>query len=75
MASEDGLGEVELFKELSISVEGREVLRKQTMAVKPGTITVLMGPSGVGKSILSDVVFRLRGRGVGVSVSGSVGDA
>lgn len=75
MGGAENDGGIELFRSLSIRIQKRELLRDQSMTVSPGTITVLMGPSGVGKSILSDVVFGLRDHGSDIATSGSIGNA
>ena len=62
-----------LFKDLTIKLGSRVVLDKQSLAIRPGEVTVLMGPSGVGKSILADVAFGLSGRTTNVSITGAVG--
>ena len=52
-----------LFENLTAEVGARTLLKEQSLVVERGTITVLMGPSGVGKSVLADLVFNLPGRG------------
>ena len=48
-----------LCNDLSITIEERILLKKQSLLVTHGSVTVLMGPSGVGKSVLADVLFGL----------------
>ena len=66
-----------LFENLTLILKGQDriILNKQTLAIKPGEIVVLMGPSGVGKSILADVTFDLKGRTANLEVDGKVGTA
>ena len=49
--------EVELFRDLTISFTDRTLLSNQELSVPYGSITVLMGSSGVDKSVLADTVF------------------
>ena len=48
-----------LCRDLTIRLGSRVLLDKQSLSVEPGSVTVLMGPSGVGKSVLADVLFGL----------------
>ena len=67
--------EVELFRDLTISFTDRTLLSNQELSVPYGSITVLMGPSGVGKSVLADTVFRLDEARAETSVQGDIGSA
>ena len=40
------------FQRVSIAFEGPPVLRDVTFSVAPGETRVLLGPAGVGKSVL-----------------------
>ena len=48
---------IKLFADLTVSVGSRKLIERGTLEVQRGTVTALMGPSGVGKSILMDLVF------------------
>ncbi len=54
------------IKDLQASVEGKEILKGLSLAVKPGEVHAIMGPNGSGKSTLGNV---LTGRD-GYSVTG-----
>lgn len=41
------------LENLSVSVDGRTIINSVNLAVKSGTLTILMGPNGSGKSSLS----------------------
>ena len=71
----DADGHFPLFQGLTLAVGDRIILDDQSLTVHAGEIVVLMGPSGVGKSVLSDVVFGLEGRLSDVTVSGEIGVA
>lgn len=58
-----------MFKEMSYSVGGKEVLRQISGLVKPGQIMAIMGASGAGKSSLLDILARRHKSG---SVSGNI---
>ena len=60
-----------LFDNLTAELDGRTLLKEETLVIKPGEITVLTGPSGVDKSVLADLVFNLPGRG-GVQLQADV---
>jgi ABC-type multidrug transport system ATPase subunit/ABC-type transporter Mla maintaining outer membrane lipid asymmetry permease subunit MlaE len=49
-----------LCRNLTIYLGRRCLLSKVSLRVERGRVTVLMGPSGVGKSILADVLFGLQ---------------
>ena len=69
---------IELCRDLTIELGGRRLLAGGTLEAQPGEVTVLMGPSGVGKSILADVIFGIEdGRaGGGLEVTnGARGEA
>jgi len=44
---------------LSVSVEGRELLREVSLEIVPGKITVIVGGSGAGKSVLLRILAGL----------------
>jgi ABC-type nitrate/sulfonate/bicarbonate transport system ATPase subunit/ABC-type transporter Mla maintaining outer membrane lipid asymmetry permease subunit MlaE len=48
-----------LFRDLTVRIGDRVLVRDASLEVTPGEVTVLVGPSGVGKSVLADVAFRL----------------
>ena len=64
-----------LFDGLTLMLGNRLVLADQSLGVKPGEIVVIMGPSGVGKSVLADVTFGLRTRADTLYIDGEVGSA
>ena len=45
------------IKDLDVSVSEKEVLRKFNLEIEDGSIHVIMGPNGVGKSTLSRVIM------------------
>jgi ABC-type multidrug transport system ATPase subunit/ABC-type transporter Mla maintaining outer membrane lipid asymmetry permease subunit MlaE len=49
-----------LCQNLTIYLGSRCLLSQVSLQVERGRVTVLMGPSGVGKSILADVIFGLQ---------------
>ena len=55
--------EITLFRKLTMKIGDRTLLKEQDLRVSKGTITILMGPSGIGKSMLSDAVFNVEVRG------------
>ena len=65
---------IELFDDLSIRIATRTLVDRQSLSVERGKITVLTGASGVGKSILADVVFAVP-TAPGLTVEGTVGEA
>ena len=65
---------VEIFSNLSVRLGGRTLVDRQSLRVETGKITVLTGASGVGKSILADVVFAAPAA-PGLAVDGKVGEA
>ena len=66
-----------LCRNLTIYLGRRCLLSNVSMQVERGRVTVLMGPSGVGKSILADVMFGLQPtrRDKQLKVSGHLGSA
>jgi len=44
------------IKDLSVSVDGKEILKNFNMSVGPGEVHAIMGPNGSGKSTLSYVL-------------------
>ena len=56
--------EIVLCRHLTMRVGSRILVSDESLTVRKSTITVLMGPSGVGKSMLSEAVFGLDARGV-----------
>ncbi len=44
------------IKNLSVSVEGKEILKDLSLDIKPGHVHAIMGPNGAGKSTLSSVL-------------------
>ncbi len=67
--------ELKVFEDLTVvTMTGRVVLENESLAVKEREIVVLMGPSGVGKSVLADAVFGLdKDRGSAVVQIGEKG--
>jgi Fe-S cluster assembly ATP-binding protein len=53
-----------LIKNLSASVEGKEILKGINLEVKPGEVHAIMGPNGSGKSTLANVLAGKEGYGV-----------
>ena len=45
------------IKKLDVSVDGKEVLNNFNLDIEDGSIHVIMGPNGVGKSTLSRVIM------------------
>ena len=52
-----------LFDNLTAELDGRTLLKEETLVIKPGEVMVLTGHSGVDKSVLADLVFNLPGSG------------
>ena len=44
------------LRDVTVSIEGRDLLHKVTMSCAPGSLTALVGPNGAGKSTLLSVV-------------------
>lgn len=44
------------IKELTVQIEGKEILNKFSLSCKPGEIHAIMGPNGAGKSTLAKVL-------------------
>ncbi|WP_234188435.1 heme ABC transporter ATP-binding protein [Shinella sp. NM-101] len=44
------------LRDVTVSIEGRDLLHAVTMSCAPGTLTALVGPNGAGKSTLLSVV-------------------
>lgn len=44
------------LRDVTVSIEGRDLLHKVSMSCAPGTLTALVGPNGAGKSTLLSVV-------------------
>ncbi len=66
-----------LCRNLTIYLGHRRLLSRVSLQVERGRVTVLMGPSGVGKSILADVIFGLQPsqHDAGLNVAGHIGSA
>lgn len=64
-----------LCSNLSIRLGGRELVRDAELQVAAGEIVALMGPSGVGKSVLAGVIFGLESGGGAVDYEGTIGVA
>lgn len=45
------------IKELTVEIDNKEILKNFNLDIEPGTIHVIMGPNGVGKSTLSRVIM------------------
>jgi phospholipid/cholesterol/gamma-HCH transport system ATP-binding protein len=55
-APETALAPVVAFQDVSIAFEGPPVLQDVTFAVAPGEMRILLGPAGVGKSVLLKLI-------------------
>lgn len=44
------------IKNLSVSIESKEILKQFSLEVKPGEVHAIMGPNGTGKSTLASVL-------------------
>ena len=47
------------FKDVSFAYQGHSVLHKKNLTINAGELTVLMGPSGAGKTTILDLLCRL----------------
>ena len=56
------------IKNLSASIEGKKILKKFDLNIKPGEVHAIMGPNGSGKSTLANV---LTGK-IGYKIEGQV---
>lgn len=56
MLGRDDMHTLEI-QDLYVSVEGKEILTGFSLTIKSGEIHVIMGPNGVGKSTLSNVIM------------------
>ena len=45
------------INDLTVSVEGKIILKNFNLEIKPGEIHVIMGPNGIGKSTLTKVIM------------------
>jgi Fe-S cluster assembly ATP-binding protein len=45
------------IKNLSISVENKEIIKKVSLEIKPGSVHVIMGPNGSGKTTLANTLM------------------
>lgn len=72
---------MQLCRDLTIQTPNRALVRSLTLDVEPGEIIVVMGPSGVGKSVLAKVIFGVEPGGSeprwvqGLTVNGELGVA
>ena len=55
-ASTTGTGPVVAFRNVSIGFDGKPVLSDISFSVAPGETRILLGPAGVGKSVLLKLV-------------------
>lgn len=60
---------ISILEGFDLRIGGRWVLQRASLSVRPGEVVVIMGPSGVGKSVLTDAVFGLLDEGRGFEAS------
>lgn len=44
------------IRDLDVSIEGKEILKKFSLTIKPGEVHAIMGPNGAGKSTLAKIL-------------------
>jgi NitT/TauT family transport system ATP-binding protein len=69
----EGQPHISLCDSLTITLGGRLLLDDESLDVTPGTVTVLMGPSGVGKSVLAATLFGVA-HGSDIKARGTIGE-
>jgi ABC-type multidrug transport system ATPase subunit len=60
------------FKDLTFSVNGKQILNGVSGAATPGHVVAIMGPSGAGKTSLLDLLAGRISAAKGYSISGTV---
>lgn len=65
---------ISLCHQLTITLGERTLLDAGSFTIEPGRVTVLMGPSGVGKSVLAAVLFGVE-HSSAIQSTGALGDA